>query len=53
MAIGAQGAANAGLLAVQVLALTDQRLRNAIETFRATQTERVLRHPDPSAPPEL
>lgn len=52
MAIGPAGAANAALLAVQMLAVHDERLRSAIETFRARQTARVLDNADPSSPPE-
>ena len=37
-AIGAAGAANAALFAVAMLAAHDERLRLALETFRAEQT---------------
>ena len=45
VAIGAAGAKNAALFAVAALALTDDRLREAWQNFRARQTEAVLQHP--------
>ena len=42
LAIGEAGAANAGLLAAQVVALQDETVRDAIIAFRKTQTETVL-----------
>lgn len=51
LAIGGSGAYNAALLAVQVLALSDAGLAERLEAFRREQTERVLGHPDPAAPP--
>lgn len=42
VAIGTAGARNAALLAVQILALTDPRLRQRLVAFRASQTTRVL-----------
>ncbi|WP_407331762.1 5-(carboxyamino)imidazole ribonucleotide mutase [Enterovibrio sp. 27052020O] len=48
LAIGDAGAANAGLLAAQILATSDSTLMTKIDTFRKTQTETVLAHPDPS-----
>lgn len=42
LAIGAAGAKNAGLLAVSILALGDEKLREALERFRSEQTEKVL-----------
>ncbi len=47
LAIGSGGAANAGLLAAQILALSDEELAGRIEAFRAAQTEDVLNNPDP------
>lgn len=47
LAVGASGAANAGLLAAQVLALDDPSLAARVEAFRRAQTESVLAHPDP------
>ena len=51
LAIGPSGAANAGLLAASILALSNETLAERLETWRAQQTERVLQHPDPSEPP--
>lgn len=42
LAIGEAGAKNAGLLAVGILALQDEKLRDALERFRAHQTSSVL-----------
>jgi len=42
LAIGAAGAANAGLLAVQILALHDAALAERLQQWRASQTQRVL-----------
>ncbi|WP_031215233.1 5-(carboxyamino)imidazole ribonucleotide mutase [Marinomonas profundimaris] len=47
LAIGTAGAFNAGLLACQILAITNAELANKIEAFRAKQTETVLANPDP------
>jgi 5-(carboxyamino)imidazole ribonucleotide mutase len=46
-AIGAAGAANAGLFAAAILALGDPALAAALAAFRARQTKDVLDHPDP------
>lgn len=43
LAIGEAGAANAGLLAVEILALSDARLRRRLNAFRARQTSKVLK----------
>ena len=51
LAIGPSGAANAGLLATSILALSNETLAERLETWRAQQTDRVLKHPDPSEPP--
>lgn len=48
LAIGEAGAANAGLLAAQILATSDAALLKQIDAFRAAQTETVLSQPDPS-----
>ncbi|MFD2179119.1 5-(carboxyamino)imidazole ribonucleotide mutase [Veronia pacifica] len=48
LAIGDAGAANAGLLAAQILATSDDTLMEKIDAFRAKQTEIVLARPDPS-----
>jgi 5-(carboxyamino)imidazole ribonucleotide mutase len=42
LAIGEAGAANAGLLAAQVIALSDPSVRQAIIDFRQAQTDTVL-----------
>jgi 5-(carboxyamino)imidazole ribonucleotide mutase len=42
LAIGAAGAANAGLLAAQILALHDEALRARLDAWRAQQTARVM-----------
>lgn len=42
LAIGEAGAANAGLLAAQVIALHDPEVADAISAFRKNQTETVL-----------
>jgi len=49
LAIGRAGAVNAGLLAAAVLALHDPRLAQALEDYRARQTQSVLDQPDPRA----
>ncbi len=43
LAIGEPGAANAGYLAAQILALQDAALRQRIKAFRAGQTRTVLK----------
>jgi 5-(carboxyamino)imidazole ribonucleotide mutase len=45
LAIGASGAANAGLLAAAILARTDPRVRSALEAFRREQTDSVGESP--------
>lgn len=47
LAIGPAGAANAGLLAAQVVALQDEVVRAKLIAFRAEQTQKVLSIPDP------
>lgn len=47
LAIGKAGAKNAGLLAGQILALSDSDIANAVARFRAQQTQDVLDNPDP------
>jgi 5-(carboxyamino)imidazole ribonucleotide mutase len=49
LAIGTAGAFNAGLLACQILAITDPLLAAKIEEFRQAQTQSVLDNPDPRA----
>jgi 5-(carboxyamino)imidazole ribonucleotide mutase len=41
LAIGAAGAANAGLLAAQILALSDRRLAARVMAWRAAQTDSI------------
>lgn len=48
LAIGAAGATNAALLAAAILALSDARLQDALDTYRQAQTEAVLARPDPA-----
>ena len=47
LAIGKAGAANAALLAAQSLALHDSALASRLNTWRQSQTDEVLNHPDP------
>ncbi|HYW50885.1 MAG TPA: 5-(carboxyamino)imidazole ribonucleotide mutase [Gemmatimonadaceae bacterium] len=50
VAIGQPGAMNAALLAMQMLATTDDVLRDALTAWRAARTQDVLDHPDPRPP---
>ncbi|OOE33682.1 5-(carboxyamino)imidazole ribonucleotide mutase [Salinivibrio kushneri] len=47
LAIGDAGAANAGLLAAQILATADPDLMAKVDAFRQVQTEAVLAQPNP------
>jgi 5-(carboxyamino)imidazole ribonucleotide mutase len=47
LAIGKAGATNAGLLAAQIVGLQNSAVREAVEAFRAEQTQLVLDNPDP------
>ncbi len=47
VAIGQPGAANAALLAMQMLAMTDPVLHASLAAWRAARTQDVLDHPDP------
>ncbi|TCV94465.1 5-(carboxyamino)imidazole ribonucleotide mutase [Biostraticola tofi] len=47
LAIGKAGAANAALLAAQILALHDEKLAKNLSAWRQAQTDEVLAHPDP------
>ena len=49
LAIGKAGAINAALLATAILANDNSEFREALETFRETQTQAVLDQPDPAA----
>lgn len=48
LAIGTAGAFNAGLLACQILALSDTQLATKLDNFRQQQTQAILDNPDPS-----
>ncbi|MCG6268858.1 5-(carboxyamino)imidazole ribonucleotide mutase [Vibrio furnissii] len=48
LAIGEAGAANAGLLAAQIIGAFDDSVMAKVEAFRAAQTEAVLAHPNPA-----
>lgn len=50
LAIGTAGAANAGLLAAQILATHDETIMANVEKFRAEQTQTILDNPDPTQP---
>jgi 5-(carboxyamino)imidazole ribonucleotide mutase len=47
LAIGTAGAFNAGLLASQILAISDAALTERLEAFRDEQTRSILDNPDP------
>jgi phosphoribosylaminoimidazole carboxylase, PurE protein len=47
LAIGKAGAANAGLLAAQILAIHDAALNTRLANWRQAQTDDVLNNPDP------
>lgn len=49
-AIGAAGAANAGLFAAAIIGLQDSTVLNTLKAFRAKQTQDVLDHTDPRLP---
>lgn len=48
LAIGDPGAANAGLLAAQILGCQQPELLAKIDEFRKNQTDTVLAHPNPA-----
>ncbi|UUO23785.1 5-(carboxyamino)imidazole ribonucleotide mutase [Colwellia sp. M166] len=48
LAIGTAGAANAGLLAAQIIGLADPTVQAAVEKFRAEQTQTILDNPNPA-----
>jgi 5-(carboxyamino)imidazole ribonucleotide mutase len=50
LAIGVAGATNAALLAASILANGDDKVRAAVDAFRAAQTDKVLAQPDPRHP---
>ncbi len=47
LSIGKAGAANAAILAAQILALSDAAIAQKLTAFRANQTQTVLANPDP------
>ena len=49
-AIGRAGAVNAALFAAAILASTDDRITNRLDTYRRQQTQRVLDDADPRKP---
>lgn len=49
LAIGKAGAINAALLATAILAIDNAELRDALDTFRQTQTQAVLDQPNPAS----
>ncbi|EHP3973435.1 5-(carboxyamino)imidazole ribonucleotide mutase [Vibrio parahaemolyticus] len=48
LAIGEAGAANAGILAAQILGTNDESIMAKVEAFRNEQTETVLANPNPA-----
>ena len=48
LAIGTAGAANAGLLAAQIIGTYDEKVQQAVEAFRTEQTENILNNPNPA-----
>ena len=50
LAIGGSGAANAALLAAQMLGAGHPEIREAVREYRAARTRAVLADPDPRVP---
>ena len=50
LAIGEAGAANAGLLAAQIIGSFDQKVRDAVTAFRAKQRDKVMANADLELP---
>ncbi|MDW6091459.1 5-(carboxyamino)imidazole ribonucleotide mutase [Vibrio rhizosphaerae] len=48
LAIGEAGAANAGILAAQIIGVHDEQVMQKVEAFRQSQTDTVLANPDPT-----
>ena len=48
LAIGTAGAANAGLLAAQIVGTFDENIQQNIEEFRRNQTQTILDNPNPA-----
>ncbi|MGR5470423.1 5-(carboxyamino)imidazole ribonucleotide mutase, partial [Vibrio astriarenae] len=46
LAIGEAGAANAGILAAQIIGVHNDAVMEKVEAFRSQQTETVLANPD-------
>lgn len=49
LAIGEAGAANAGLMAAQIIGTHDEEIMSNVEAFRKAQTDNILNNPDPAA----
>lgn len=47
LAIGKPGAINAAMLAAAILALSDDRIRQALDDYRAAQTQKIADMPPP------
>jgi 5-(carboxyamino)imidazole ribonucleotide mutase len=50
LAIGEAGAANAGLLAAQIIAISDASVRARVQAFRAAQRDQVINGPSLELP---
>jgi 5-(carboxyamino)imidazole ribonucleotide mutase len=50
LAIGEAGAANAGLLAAQMIGVTNAAVRQRVQAFRAAQREHVINGPSLELP---
>ncbi|SBS61616.1 5-(carboxyamino)imidazole ribonucleotide mutase [Vibrio atlanticus] len=48
LAIGEAGAANAGILAAQIIGTHNEKVMAKVEAFRSEQTETVLANPNPA-----
>ena len=48
LAVGEAGAANAGILAAQIIGTHDDAVMEKVEAFRNQQTETVLANPNPA-----
>ncbi len=48
LAIGEAGAANAGILAAQIIGIHNNTVMEKVEAFRQSQTDTVLANPDPA-----
>ena len=48
LAIGEAGAANAGILAAQILGIHNEEIMEKVEAFRQRQTDTVLANPNPA-----